>query len=228
MYATDTTAFNWNQQKAALGPTTSAAPPGTHLPQLSRRGLAAVGSYGQASSTTEEAERYGVTLRSEADLSRYMVDRAVVSAPGAIGGRPALAAEDKVLKRTLVSLSSGEDVYTAASWHDGSYAFRDVPAGTYDSTIPSDSRNPQGKVVVAGGPPMSTSPAAGGDVSGTILSTPARGSTGARVELKARPDSPGLLLGRGGYDQGQYVFSPVKPGTYDVSVDPPAGYSPPY
>ena len=63
-------------------------------------------------------------------------------------------------------------------------------------------------------------------MSGTILATSGEGLDGARVELKARL---GRLRYRAvcGRPRVGYAFSPVKPGTYDVSVDPPAGYSPP-
>ena len=85
LYASDTTAFDWNPHKAALKPEdVSTSAWDAIFPSYRDAVGATVGSYVRAlHQATEEAERYGVTLRSEAELSRYLVDRAVVSAPGA-------------------------------------------------------------------------------------------------------------------------------------------------
>ncbi|MFN8038400.1 MAG: carboxypeptidase regulatory-like domain-containing protein [Acidimicrobiales bacterium] len=94
-------------------------------------------TWGEYAALLADADRvaagYGLHLATEGDRLRFVVDRALVFAPGASirgratvpGGAPAVGA------RVAAVGSSAADGQEVRVWPDGSFALRDLPPGTY-------------------------------------------------------------------------------------------------
>lgn len=133
-----------------------------------------------------------------------------------------------------VSLNSvpARDTTTGA---DGSYAFTDVPSGSYTVTevdlagYTSTTPNQRGVNLGAGGATASFGDRLAGVVSGTVFEdlngdgNQGNGEAGlARVTV--RLDGPGGARSAETDDAGQYAFTQLEPGTYEVEEADPAGY----
>ena len=178
-----------------------------------------VGDYIAALTRMEEALRgYGQEERSPYMLLWHMMDRALARFPGAsLTGAAYDAATRQAMAGIDVQLAGATgDVYRVSTWFDGTFVFRDVPAGSYTLSAPEYLAVNVAAVTLPEETPLDLFVTRGVQVAGRVID--AAGGlpvSGAQVTLALEPDG-GTATGITD-EEGRYAVTGLAAGTYAVS-----------
>ncbi len=184
-----------------------------------------VGDYFAAlAAAAEEARRLGLGLWKPEELMWFMMQQAMAEYPGAAcQGRLYLNDLNQPLPGQAVVLAAANgDFYGQQSWYDGSFTFRDVPAGAYTLSVPGYQCLALTNVTIPATQQLAVVVAAGAGVAGRVT---AEGSGDpvpfAMVILR---DHYGTNTAHASTDAaGAYALGGLRLGTYDISCWAP-GY----
>ncbi len=178
-----------------------------------------VGDYIAAlAQAAEEIRGYGYDYLSSSLLMWFMMEKAMLEYPGAsLAGTLCLDTTNAPLRQKTLTLTGATgDVYSVMSWHNGAYAFRDLPAGTYTMTVPGYLPNPMGTLVLPAALRMNIMAHLGARIAGLVQAT-ADSAAISNAQVVASALAGGARYIAATDDSGRYALDALEAGDYFVS-----------